>query len=238
MNVIISSCQKYQYVCQRVYESWIANSDKFVINIYSDFAIENLRNGDVNVVGNDFGWNQNLIFLLSSFSDDEIVILTMDDLLVTNFDELLFDAYMSFFGSRGLDYLSLYAEPIEQLRRVIEADGKAIVTTEGRYILSTMVSAYRVGFLKRILNASRNPWEFERFKGAPVLDEVCGVVTPCFGLRNIMIKGSAVSWRLSEKADLDHLDTNRFNDVVYTVRIVFSFFRRFSFLSFVKFIFR
>ncbi len=245
MDILISSFSKYNeilHACLLEYDK-INPELKFRVltNARLEFTSKNL-DLEVTYVDDDHGWLKSILILLEPYQEDDYVLLCMDDLMPLSFvgDEVL-NAFIAFARSKNIDSLKLYEPPSQRISSSINSGFTRIERCDqDRYPISTMLSIFKVSFLRNLLKQSSDAWDFEQgaYPRIPLKSQC--YTSPCnvFDFANLVIKGSVVKSRFKSHTPAGHVLRNMsyFGYVRHYLIIFVSTYKSFSFGKLFKFL--
>jgi hypothetical protein len=242
LKVIISTCKKYERVCELVVNS--LNEARLPLSIVTiaentviDFHdVENIR------IENDNGWSFNMIKYLSEIDPDEPFLLWMDDLAIVNApNATMLSLVEEYFKIEKIDALSVY---MPAAYRVPEAfnNGYAPITSalSNKYPFSCMCTLTTARFMLKVLDKNESPWEFEHNMAAKLKSiggraELYILGFNLFNVTNIVIRGKVVTWRVNGRNKLKIKSMNWQEKLLHVAKISGSLIKNFSLSKFFKY---
>ena len=136
-----------------------------------------------------------------------------------------------FFKDKRLLSMKLYLNPNERIAKIPEtANGIISACGKSEYPLSTMVSIFNVGFLRKILKPGETAWQFEKNAvtrmSCDELEYLAQLNFNLISVQNLMVRGKLVPWR--NRSKLFHLSMNGLETTFYKIKIVLNLIRLLS----------
>ena len=244
MDILISSFSKYNDVLHSCLIEYDKLNPDLSFRVISDAKIDFVPKNislQFTYLDNDQGWLQSVLHLLEDYDETDHVILCMDDLMPLSFvgDEVL-SAFVSFSKNKNIDSLKLYEPPNERIFSSINSGFSRIERCDqDRYPISTMLSIFKVSFLRTLLTQSSDAWDFERGASSRISSRSQCYTSPfnIFDFSNLVVKGRVVASRLNSDMPVRYVLKNMSRSALmrYYVTIIFSTYKSFSLKKFFRF---
>ena len=233
MKILISSCSKYVFVRNEVIKTIHSVFPQAYIYIVTELNDISTNSKNIQFLKiEDKGWSSNLIALIEAIDlpASEHAILWMDDLAidasgynVTVVQDLVFRLY----EANKLLSLKLYLNPNERIVKLADTSvGIISGCGNSEYPVSTMVSIFNVGFLKRILRSGESAWDFERNALNRIKYEELQFLAQLnfnfISIRNLVVQGKLVPWRMK---NLHHPGMSFLESLIYKLKIILNLIR-------------
>lgn len=193
----------------------------------------------------DFGWSKNILMGINDLKNSDYIILTMDDLVVKSSPPAeIFKITIDYFIKKKYDAVNLYSPPSDRFSQSIRGEfAWASTYTNNKYPLSCMFTLFKVGFLKRMLDANQNAWEFEisakdKIAKLNVKPKIISLGFNLVNLSNLVIRGKNVTWRNSNKKLKGIKNMGLVDKIKHILKIYSALTYRFEYKKFMKFMVR
>ena len=244
MDILISSFSRYNEILRLCLLEYDKINPRLHFRVISDSTIDfSPKNISIefNYLDSDQGWLKSVLLLLEDYDEKDHVMLCMDDLLPLSYigDEVL-SAFISYSKKNNIDSLKLYEPPSQRISSSINSSFSRIDRcNHDRYPISTMLSIFKVSFLRNLLIESSDAWDFEQGAFSRIAAQSKCYASPCniFDFANLVIKGNVVAPRLksSEPANYVLMNMSRTALIKHYLIILSSAYKSFSIKRWFKF---
>jgi hypothetical protein len=212
LGIVVLSCDKFSSLWPLFFNRFerFFCSQSFNIYLLSNHTDINFSQSSLKVnlikVGDDISWSSNLIKLIKSIPEQNLLFFMDDAPLSKEVDMNKFDNALSAFVSENMDYLNLKSSPSPNLN--LKKDF-GLLAPNTDYRTSIVPSLWKKEILIELLRENESAWEFEIFgsKRSKSFKNFFSLNSSVFEFDHIIVKGKIdrkVYKRL--KANEEHLN--------------------------------